>query len=208
MALCNTTQALSSFPKCYNPRVLATNPTRLRPSLPLRPSPLSRTAGGLHSRLFFTSSLPRATTSEETSSGANRYTGEERDGGVTLEAAPPAEKNIFVETVVAEVPEEESPGDEQTQLFELLDKLNIKFDSDDTYNVLLYGGGALVAVWLSSVIVSTIDSIPLFPKLMEVVGLGYTFWFSYRYLIFKKDREELATKIEELKQQVIGSNDD
>lgn len=81
---------------------------------------------GFFSGLFFTSSLPRATTSEETSSGANRYTGEERDGGVTLEAAPPAEKNIFVETVVAEVPEEESPGDEQTQLFELLDKLNIK----------------------------------------------------------------------------------
>lgn len=24
-----------------------------------------------------------------------------------------------------------------------------------------------------------------FPKLMEVVGLGYTFWFSWRYLLFK-----------------------
>lgn len=78
-----------------------------------------------------------------------------------------------------------------------------------------------------------------FPKLMEVVGLGYTLWFSWRYLLFKvailreiwafifhrhddlisvliglllallqKNRDELATKIEELKQQVLGSNDD
>jgi len=208
MALCSTTQALSSFPKCCHNRVLATKPTRLRPSLPLRPTLLSRTAGGLHFRLLFTSSLPRATTSEETSSGANRYAAEEREGVVTLDDTSPAEKKIFGETVVAEEAEVESSGDEQTQSFELLDKLNIKLDSDDTYNVLLYGGGALVTVWFSSVIVSTIDSIPLFPKLMEVVGLGYTFWFSYRYLIFKKNREELAAKIEELKQQVIGSNDD
>lgn len=76
--------------------------------------------------MLFTSSLPRATTSEETSSGANRYASEERDGVVTLEDTPPAEKKIFGETVVAEVAEVESPGDEQTQSFELLDKLNIK----------------------------------------------------------------------------------
>jgi hypothetical protein len=75
--------------------------------------------------LLFTSSLTRATTSEESSGGANLYAGEERDGVVTLEDASPGEM-IFGGTVVAEVPEEESPGDEQTQSFELLDKLNIK----------------------------------------------------------------------------------
>lgn len=44
------------------------------------------------------------------------------------------------------------------------------------------------------------------PKLLEVVGLGYIVWFSTRYLIFKKNREELSAKIEELKQQVLGSD--
>lgn len=48
----------------------------------------------------------------------------------------------------------------------------MQFDSDDTYNVLLYGGGALVAVWLSSVIVSTIDSIPL-------VRICYLFYVNF-----------------------------
>lgn len=70
---------------------------------------------------------------------------------------------------------------------------------------------------------------------MEVVGLGYTIWFSSRYLIFKvvigiacleiqlfnhvkayliiittlqENREELVAKVQVLKQQVLGSNDD
>ncbi|KAG6649836.1 hypothetical protein CIPAW_06G000800 [Carya illinoinensis] len=37
-----------------------------------------------------------------------------------------------------------------------------------------YYSGALVALWFASTIVGAIDSIPLFTKLMEVVGLGYT----------------------------------
>ncbi|MCI24256.1 protein CURVATURE THYLAKOID 1A chloroplastic-like, partial [Trifolium medium] len=51
--------------------------------------------------------------------------------------------------------------------------------------VLVYGGGALVAVWLSSILVGAINSVPLLPKIMELVGLGYTGWFVYRYLLFK-----------------------
>lgn len=94
----------------------------------------------------------------------------------------------------------------------------LQLDNDDSYVFLLYGGGALVTLWLASAIIGAIDSIPLvcypsrfyvclliynckycpfagilmmliiwhqFPKLMEVVGLGYTIWFSSRYLIFK-----------------------
>jgi len=33
---------------------------------------------------------------------------------------------------------------------------------------------------------------PQLPKLMELVGLGYTAWFVYRYLLFKDSREELV----------------
>jgi len=71
-----------------------------------------------------------------------------------------------------------------------------------------------------------------FPKLLEVVGLAYTVWFTSRYLLFKvlislclidmcilvvprlikfvnmqQSRDELSTKIEELKEQVFGSED-
>ncbi|KAG2380250.1 Protein CURVATURE THYLAKOID [Vigna angularis] len=71
--------------------------------------------------------------------------------------------------------------------------------------VLIYGGGALVAVWLSSILVSAINSVPLLPKIMELVGLGYTGWFVYRYLLFKSSRKELATDIEGLKKKITGT---
>jgi hypothetical protein len=49
--------------------------------------------------------------------------------------------------------------------------------------------------------------IPL-PKVMELIGLGYTGWFAYRYLLFKSNRKELVSEIEELKSKITGSTDD
>ena len=40
---------------------------------------------------------------------------------------------------------------------------------------------------------------------MELVGLGYTVWFTYRYLIFKSSRDELKKEIEELKSKISGA---
>ncbi|CAN7033649.1 hypothetical protein IGI04_031763 [Brassica rapa subsp. trilocularis] len=95
--------------------------------------------------------------------------------------------------------------DEQTQALEFLN--DIKLDSDNTSSILLYGFGGILAIYLTSAIVGSLESIPLLPKLMEVVGLGYTLWFTTRYLLFKSNREELKTKISEIKKQVLGSDD-
>ncbi|CAL9095170.1 hypothetical protein MUK42_19817 [Musa troglodytarum] len=86
----------------------------------------------------------------------------------------------------------------------LLSKLNLKIDSEEAYGILFYVAGALVAVWISAAFVSSIDSLPVFPKVMEVVGLGFTIWFSTRYLIFKENRDELFTKLDELKEKILG----
>ncbi|KAJ8534814.1 hypothetical protein K7X08_016542 [Anisodus acutangulus] len=71
--------------------------------------------------------------------------------------------------------------------------------------VLLYGGGAIIAIWLSSIVVDAINSVPLLPKVLELVGLGYTGWFVYRYLLFKSSRKELAEDVEELKKKIAGT---
>ncbi|CAK8575277.1 unnamed protein product [Lathyrus sativus] len=42
-------------------------------------------------------------------------------------------------------------------------------------------------------------------NIMELVGLGYTGWFLYRYLLFKSSRKELATDIEALKKKIAGT---
>ncbi|GMH17288.1 hypothetical protein Nepgr_019129 [Nepenthes gracilis] len=89
---------------------------------------------------------------------------------------------------------------------ELLSDLKEKWDAvENKSTVLLYGGGAIVAVWLSSTVVGAINSVPLLPKIMELVGLGYTGWFVYRYLLFKSGRKELAEDIESLKKKVAGN---
>ncbi|KAK8556719.1 hypothetical protein V6N13_064730 [Hibiscus sabdariffa] len=182
------------------------------PSLPPRlpAPPFSRSAAlRLRSRVLrFGIPLPKATASEEASSTSpNRFFGDDRDGVATLEEVPAVEKNVISENLSPEEPKLESASDEESQMFEFLEKLNIKVENEDAYSIILYGSGALVAVWLASALVGAIDSIPLFPKLLEIVGLGYTFWFTSRYLIFKKSREELATKVEELKQQIVGSEE-
>jgi hypothetical protein len=41
---------------------------------------------------------------------------------------------------------------------------------------------------------------------MELVGLTYTGWFVYRYLLFKSSRKELVEDIEELKRKVTGAS--
>uniref|UniRef100_A0A5B6Z8C1 Cyanobacterial aminoacyl-tRNA synthetase CAAD domain-containing protein n=1 Tax=Davidia involucrata TaxID=16924 RepID=A0A5B6Z8C1_DAVIN len=89
---------------------------------------------------------------------------------------------------------------------ELFSDLKEKWDAvENKSTVILYGSGAIVAVWLSAVVVGAINSVPLLPKILELVGLGYTGWFVYRYLLFKSKRKELATDIEALKKKISGT---
>ncbi|GMI67920.1 hypothetical protein HRI_000461300 [Hibiscus trionum] len=160
----------------------------------LRPlPPFSPTARRLYSRVsHLNSPLLKATTS---TGPKYRCFREDRDSAAALDEVPAVHENVYSEKLPVEDLKQQSADQE-----EFSEKLNIK-----PYSITLYGGGALVAVWLASAVV---ESIPLFPKLMETVGLGYTCWFSSRYLLFKRNREELAAKIEDLKQQLLGFNDE
>jgi len=95
---------------------------------------------------------------------------------------------------------------DDTSADELIADLKAKWDAvENKTTVITYAGGAIVALWLTSVIVGAINSVPLLPKIMELVGLGYTGWFVYRYLLFKESRKELASDIESLKKKIAGT---
>ncbi|XP_073126053.1 protein CURVATURE THYLAKOID 1A, chloroplastic-like [Henckelia pumila] len=112
------------------------------------------------------------------------------------------EKGRSSQLIVKASPSEESSIDAN----ELFTDLKEKWDGlENKSTVLLYGGGAIVGVWLASIVVSAVNSVPLLPKIMELVGLGYAGWFVYRYLLFKSSRKELATDIEELKKKISGA---
>ncbi|OUZ99778.1 Cyanobacterial aminoacyl-tRNA synthetase [Macleaya cordata] len=203
MELC-TSRAISNLP---HRTVFYTKPSHLhsRTSLPLKKITAFRTTPGLR---YLSTSLLRSKNSEETSTSTNEQI-EVLDGKVTMEETPNDVRNApYAEISNEEVPKEETPLVEQMLSFDFLDRLNLKLDSEDTYSVLIYGSSALITLWLASALVGAIDSIPVFPKVLEIVGLAYTVWFSSRYLIFKRNRDELLTKIEELKQQILGSTDD
>jgi len=86
---------------------------------------------------------------------------------------------------------------------ELVKKVSEKWD--DTENkgqVITYVAGATVALWLSSTVVGAINAIPLLPKVMELVGLGYSAWFVYRYVLFKESRKELEQTVDDLLKKI------
>lgn len=64
--------------------------------------------------------------------------------------------------------------------------------------------GALIAVKLLLAILDAINDIPLLSPLFELVGMGYSAWFIYRYLWKAENRQELSSDFNALKEQVLG----
>ncbi|OAE33285.1 hypothetical protein AXG93_1200s1470 [Marchantia polymorpha subsp. ruderalis] len=114
--------------------------------------------------------------------------------------------SLRLQPLVVRAASSDETSDPSKQLDDVVGDLKAKWDAIENKSaVAVYGGGALVALWLSSTIVGAINSVPLLPKLMELIGLGYTGWFVYRYLLFKSSRKELVEDIEELKGKITGA---
>uniref|UniRef100_A0ACD5UMQ6 Uncharacterized protein n=1 Tax=Avena sativa TaxID=4498 RepID=A0ACD5UMQ6_AVESA len=59
---------------------------------------------------------------------------------------------------------------------------------EDKYAVATIGVAGLVALWTAVGALKAIDKLPILPGVLELVGIGYTGWFTYRNLIFQPDR--------------------
>lgn len=64
--------------------------------------------------------------------------------------------------------------------------------------------GSVIAVKLTLAILNSINEIPLLSPTFELIGLGYSAWFIYRYLLRASNRKELSSDFNELKAQVLG----
>ncbi|XP_058184967.1 protein CURVATURE THYLAKOID 1D, chloroplastic-like [Rhododendron vialii] len=199
MELC-TSQAITSNLSLHT--LFTSNNFHLPSETPLRfnRTSIRRTNPGM---VYFTNSSLRSTSSEEASSGPSQYLGKER-GVATLEDVQPFGKKSYAEFVQEKEPEQDSSVDRQAAALGFLDNIDMELASKYAFSALLVDVVSLIALWLATAVVGAIDSIPVFPKVMEVVGLSYTIWFSTRYLLFKENREELFAEIEEIKQKVIG----
>jgi CAAD domains of cyanobacterial aminoacyl-tRNA synthetase len=64
--------------------------------------------------------------------------------------------------------------------------------------------GAIVAVKVLLAILDALNDIPLVAPSFELIGIGYSAWFVYRYLLKASTRKELTSEITTLKSQVVG----
>jgi CAAD domains of cyanobacterial aminoacyl-tRNA synthetase len=55
-------------------------------------------------------------------------------------------------------------------------------------------------------VLGAINGIPLVKPIFELIGMGYTGWFIYRYLLKGSTRQELVANVDSIKNEVIGAN--
>ena len=68
--------------------------------------------------------------------------------------------------------------------------------------------GGLVTAKVALAILSAINEIPLLAPTFEMVGIGYSAWFLYRYVLKASTREELSKNLDAVKRDVLGKFED
>ncbi|KAI0564217.1 Cyanobacterial aminoacyl-tRNA synthetase CAAD [Gracilaria domingensis] len=63
--------------------------------------------------------------------------------------------------------------------------------------IFAYSAAAIIALTVLRAVISAVDSIPILPGVLELIGLSYTVWFFWRYVLFKESRQELLDEVEE-----------
>ncbi|GAC1450671.1 MAG: hypothetical protein NVSMB70_19470 [Chamaesiphon sp.] len=94
-------------------------------------------------------------------------------------------------------------------LAELPDYIS-KFFSDNKRPIITVGliFTAIITLKLTLALLDAINDIPLLGATCELVGMGYTIWFVYRYLLQASTRQELLEEINSFKGQVMGIGSD
>ncbi|MBD2021312.1 CAAD domain-containing protein [Leptolyngbya sp. FACHB-36] len=66
--------------------------------------------------------------------------------------------------------------------------------------------GSIVSVKLTLALLDAVNDIPLLAPTFELIGFGYTAWFIYRYLGTASSRQELTTKFNSFKDDIVGKS--
>ncbi|XP_041991891.1 protein CURVATURE THYLAKOID 1C, chloroplastic isoform X1 [Salvia hispanica] len=77
-------------------------------------------------------------------------------------------------------------------------------NSEDRVALIGLGFAGVVGFWAAVNIVTAIDKLPVVPSLLELIGLLFASWFTYRYLLFKPDRQELSQKVSKSISDILG----
>uniref|UniRef100_A0A1J3CZR1 Protein CURVATURE THYLAKOID 1C, chloroplastic n=2 Tax=Noccaea caerulescens TaxID=107243 RepID=A0A1J3CZR1_NOCCA len=81
---------------------------------------------------------------------------------------------------------------------------NVWDKSEDRLGLIGLSFAAIVALWASLNLITTIDKLPVISTGFELVGILFSTWFTYRYLLFKPDREELSQIVKKSVADILG----
>ncbi|KAI3996005.1 hypothetical protein MKX01_037502 [Papaver californicum] len=76
--------------------------------------------------------------------------------------------------------------------------------SEDRIAIVGLGFAGIVGFWALTNVISAIDNLPILPSTLEFIGILFSWWFTYRYLLFKPDREELSQIVKKSISEVLG----
>ncbi|MFN5515222.1 MAG: CAAD domain-containing protein [Cyanobacteriota bacterium] len=62
----------------------------------------------------------------------------------------------------------------------------------------------IISVKILVAVLDAIDDIPLLAPMLQLIGLGYTAWFVWRYLWKASNRQELLSELGAFKDQIFG----
>ncbi|XP_078438850.1 CURVATURE THYLAKOID protein [Wolffia australiana] len=77
-------------------------------------------------------------------------------------------------------------------------------NSDDRLAIIGVGFASIAVLWASSNIFTAIDTLPVVPSVFELIGILFSWWFIYRYLLFKPDREEFWKNLTASVTDILG----
>lgn len=66
----------------------------------------------------------------------------------------------------------------------------------------------LVTIKVTFAVVDAVNDVPLLAPIFELVGMSYSVWFVYRYMLRASTRQELWQEINGIKTQYLGSKDE
>lgn len=127
---------------------------------------------------------------------------------------PTVEVKVQVESTTPSVSSDERPKEQWQkavdQVFKFVDKPpDYITNFFTTYKRPLTTVGLILAGFVSLKIlfglIDAINDIPLIAPTLELIGIAYSGWFVYRYLLAADNRKELMQQIEILKNYIVGS---
>ncbi|KAE8705132.1 pentatricopeptide repeat-containing protein [Hibiscus syriacus] len=95
---------------------------------------------------------------------------------------------------------------ESSTLLSIVKSVRNVWDKSDEDKVGLIGLGfaAIVALRTSTDVISAVDKLPIIPVVLEIIGILFSTWFVYRYLLLKPNREELYQIINKTISEIFG----